>query len=291
MQINQHVHDMFPAARELDFRLNTSRTVADVFADRRLQIVEALAGIVKVRDRLHQRFSGKVRQLSQKQTERPCLLKRLLGRPDLVVGLRSLDENVHPPVVAFCVHVAGRAVHRGDQRQCATVDVLLPRAFELRAHVPRDPLDVGHHDAGLPEDVVIDALKNVANRSPGLVERDRVGVVDMAAPVPPAHDEFAVDPEPAGHQRQVVTGGRVLLCHGIARHGERPDDAQRPPAAYFPFMSTLFPSPHLPDPRQHILLEAVDVRRDVFRHGKGRIIHERGQVYGPAQRPAAVRFV
>jgi hypothetical protein len=68
----------------------------------------------------------------------------------------------------------------------------------------RDALDVLHDRHRVFEDVVVDALEDVAHRRAGLIKDGAVSVVDVAAAVRRGFLKSTVDLEVAGDQPDVV---------------------------------------------------------------------------------------
>ena len=74
--------------------------------------------------------------------------------------------------------------------------------------VLRDPVDVLHQELGLLEDVVVDALHDVAEALATLVEPGTVGVVDVAGTVGIGVHEVGAHVEERGDGTEIVGGGR-----------------------------------------------------------------------------------
>src|SRR5262245_21859189 len=84
-------------------------------------------------------------------------------------------------MVAAAVLPPTTALASWDQRESSPAGVRF--SSELVCQMHRHPLHVLHQRRWILEDVMIDALQNVANLGSGLVKHNRVGVIDVARPV------------------------------------------------------------------------------------------------------------
>jgi len=95
------------------------------------------------------------------------------------------DKHVHPPVVAVGVAVERLVVAGFDngQRVPGTVFIGGQFGFDVGGH----PLNVVHQLFRLLEYIVIDPLKNIADKRAALIVFHRVRIVDMAGTVRLGH--------------------------------------------------------------------------------------------------------
>ena len=105
-------------------------------------------------------------------------------------------------MVAVRVHVPGPPVAGWDEREHAAARLRLPR--DLGGQMRGDALDIFHERHGRFENVMVDALENVAHGLAALVEVDTVGVVDMAAAVRGGVQKIAGDFEMPRHGADVM---------------------------------------------------------------------------------------
>lgn len=167
-----------------------------------LQRLEAPGGVVEVGDGLHQRRrrivgqgllevrDGAARQLDVAET-----LHRL-------VGLGPFHEEVDAPGVAVGVHVVGLPLKRGNQVQRLAVGIA-PGGLDAAAQEGGDPGHVGHQALGVAEDVVVDALHDVAARIGDHPE----GVVDVPAAIGLGTLEGALEAEGPGDGGEIERNG------------------------------------------------------------------------------------
>ena len=90
------------------------------------------------------------------------------GFSTAVVAARGLNENVGTPDIADGVAEKRRAVARRNERQHAAAGVGF--VGHLGGQMRRDALDIFHERHRIFEDIVIDALKNVADAGATLIK-------------------------------------------------------------------------------------------------------------------------
>ena len=214
---------MWPAARpsttiarvllagqdEVDLGTDPGRPAAGSCAEGLPEGLEALAGVVEVGDGLVQPAA---RQAGQHLLEVAEGLRGRVDVPDVldpVVGPGPADVPEHPPVVALRRAVEGLAVARRDDGQGLALGVAAGGDDPLAGEA-RDALDVLHELLGLAEDEVVDALVDVLDPPPAVVELGAVGVVDVAG-----RDGAGRDPGPGTVESgaDAVQLGQRLLFH------------------------------------------------------------------------------
>ena len=188
------------AEGEVDLGLGEGDAVGGVGGDGLLERGEAFGGVVEVGDGVVEAGRGEVSELMLEEAEGFGGLIGLGGGFDDVEGVSVLDEGVGAPVVAEVVGVQGSGVACGDEGEGAAVGVGVGWEIvsEFGGEVNGDTLDVLHERGGVAEDVVVDALEEVAGGDGVVVEGDAVGVVDVAAAGWVGRDEGAGDVEGMG---------------------------------------------------------------------------------------------
>ncbi len=124
---------------------------------------------------------GKVGQQFLKTSVSLGGFERLTGRFDGVKCACLLNEQIGAPIIPLLIVMIIKAVPRRGQRQHAPAEITFAR--HLRGQMARDALDVFHQQNRFLENIVVDALENVADPRAGLVKDDAISVVDVAAAV------------------------------------------------------------------------------------------------------------
>ena len=193
------VMDLRARAKSISGLASAARPCS-VGGDGLLQRGEAFRRVVKIGDGVVQARRGQVGKQLLEAPEGLRRLERLLGRLDGVVGARVLDEAIGAPGFSLRIHVPVAPVARRNQRERAARAVGL--AGHLRGKMRRDALDVLHQRGGIVEDVVIDALQDVARGRAAAWQVTQVGVVDVAVAVGRESEELAAELELAAPRRE-----------------------------------------------------------------------------------------
>ena len=188
MQTDQRGGFLFPGEDEFDLPLGAADPSADVGADRLFQSGDPFRRIVKIGNG----FDETTRQVDQIRLELSECVCRLIG---LFLGFenvetfRVFDEEINAPAAALLIADPDIPVERGNQGQRAAGVAV------LRREMPRHAADVLHQRSGIVEHLRIQALEDIADPAAGLIEDERIGVVDMSAPVRLRRNEVARDGE------------------------------------------------------------------------------------------------
>jgi hypothetical protein len=162
---------------------------------------------MKIRNRIVQ---SRRRQIGQKFLELPESLSRLKGlsrRLDGVERPSFFDENINTPKIALIVAIIRLPIVRRNQRKHAAARVGLADGFFSK--VRRHALDVLHQRRRIFENVMIDALNNVADARAALIENRAIGVIDVTAAIRIRSKKFATQGELRRHGAEVVSQIRV----------------------------------------------------------------------------------
>ena len=157
-------HHLLPVQEEADLPGEILHATGAVGGHRLAEGLEALPGVVEVRDGLVELRRREVEQHLLELAEGCARLTEVLRALGTVVGHGVADEIVHTPVALLFVAVHVAAVGGFDQVQRAARGIL-PRLRKLAAQVLRHPLHVGHDLLWLLEHVGVDLLEHVLLRA------------------------------------------------------------------------------------------------------------------------------
>ena len=201
LQVEQPVDEALLAPGEVDLRRDARGPSGGVVPDRPLQGLEALARVVKVRNRLAQARARQVGQETLESAEGAGGDPRLLRGLDLVETGRIFDEVIGAPAVPGGVAVIGGAIPGGDQLQPAPGGVRF--AGHPAGNVRADPGDVLHQGGDVLEHPVVDPLKDIPDAPATLVEGHRIGVIDVPAAMDTAAGKSALKREFSANSREI----------------------------------------------------------------------------------------
>jgi hypothetical protein len=97
-----------------------------------------------------------------------------------------------------------RAVAPGHQGHRPAALIRLAGAFFIQ--MAGDAQHILHERHRVLEDVVVDALKNIADGRARLAKRDAIGVIDVPVPVRLGRQKFSGNAKIPGHSANIVFG-------------------------------------------------------------------------------------
>ena len=210
--IKQDAGDGLMREGKVDFRFRECGAVSHVGLDGMFERGKSPWRVVKIGNGIVQTRRGQIGEHLLELAEGLGSLKRLIRRTDRVVAAGALDEFIGAPIIPFGVGVPCTAVARGDESEHAAVSIRL--AVDLRAEMGGDALDIFHDRDGVFEDVMVDALDDVARCFAGGAKDGAIGIVDVPAAVGCGRRELAGNFKVARH-----LGDVVVEVHGQSLSG------------------------------------------------------------------------
>ena len=116
----------------------------------------------------------------------------------------AFNEGIGAPEITVAVNDVGLAIDAGDDGQGAAVCFRVVLVQQPCQRVRRDALDVFHQGGRVLENVVIDALVNVADPHPRLIVPGAIGVIDVPGAVGLGINKIGPHVEKGGDVSDVV---------------------------------------------------------------------------------------
>ena len=156
-----------------------------------------------MRNSFDEAATGEIHEQALEFAESLARLKSLRWGFDRFKSPHAFDKDESPPILAVIGFVKRPAIVSRHDRERAARESVCAFICQFPAQMGGHPQQIFHHSSRVFEDVVIDALMDVAHLGAALIVGSGVGFVDMSYFAWLRMQDFSVDLELSGNFEEV----------------------------------------------------------------------------------------